>query len=234
MPRLKAANNAHTVLVQAVGASDPTIYVQDVSKFPTPPFRISVDAEIMEVTAVDTNLKSFTVLRAQEGTVAATHSIGAAVENRFTAGTLAELADKAQDVDPIASSLSSHTAATIAGGAHGGLPAHKSTHASGGSDALSPADIGAVALGTNNQVVNLIRALNQQIDTRSLVLSYTSGMLTSVTEKDGNTTVKTTTLTYDASGRLTQVQEQAGGKTVTISLSYNADGTLASVSRSVA
>lgn len=91
MPRLQAANNARTVLAQAVGTSDATIYVQDVSKFPTPPFRITVDNEIMEVTTVDAALKAFTVLRAQEGTTATTHSIGAAVENRWTAGTYAEL-----------------------------------------------------------------------------------------------------------------------------------------------
>lgn len=95
MPRLKAANNARTVLTQAVGVSDTTIYVEDVSKFPAPPFRITVDNEIMEVTAVDPDAKAFTVMRAQENTVAASHLAGAVVENRWTAGTYNELLSQA-------------------------------------------------------------------------------------------------------------------------------------------
>ena len=110
MPRLNAANNARTVLTQTVGTSDTTIYVQDVSPFPSPPFRITVDNEIMEVTAVDNNLKSFTVARAQEGTAATSHSIGAAVENRWTAGTYAELATQSS-VDSVQTSLNAHLVA---------------------------------------------------------------------------------------------------------------------------
>ncbi len=135
MPRLKAANNARTVLVQPVGISDTTIYVQDVSKFPSVPFRITVDAEIMEVSAVDADLKAFTVERAKEGTSAATHSIGASVENRWTADTYNELAGMGDLVwDNIANKPPSFTPSP-----------HKSTHASGGSDPLTPADIGAAA-----------------------------------------------------------------------------------------
>lgn len=109
MPRINAANNARTVLAQAVGTSDTTIYVQDVSAFPAPPFRITVDNEIMEVTAVDTGLKSFTVARAQEGTAATSHAIGASVENRWTAGTYAELATQSS-VDSVQTSLNTHLA----------------------------------------------------------------------------------------------------------------------------
>lgn len=109
MPRINAANNARTTLAQTVGTSDTTIYVQDVSPFPSPPFRITVDNEIMEVTAVNSTTKSFTVLRAQEGTAATSHSIGAAVENRWTAGTYAELATQAS-VDSVQTSLNAHLA----------------------------------------------------------------------------------------------------------------------------
>lgn len=218
MPRLNAANNASTVLVQACSSSDTTIYVQDVSRFPVPPFRITVDNEIMEVVAVAANLKTFAVSRAQEGTVATSHGIGASVENRWTAGTFAELADKAQDVDPKFDASTGHKHSGAAGDAPpvpwanvsgkpalvenaGNTPsiladteanrpaagvvgrifiatdtqriyrdtgtawvlvgvvqwadvankpstfppsAHKSTHASGGADALTPADIDAV------------------------------------------------------------------------------------------
>lgn len=111
MPRLNAANNARTVLVQAVGTSDTTIYVQDVSAFPAPPFRITVDNEIMEVTAVNASLNSFTVERAKEGTAATSHSVGAGVENRWTAGTYAELATQSS-VDSVQSSLNAHLADT--------------------------------------------------------------------------------------------------------------------------
>ncbi|MGD9663122.1 MAG: hypothetical protein AB7U63_17840, partial [Porticoccaceae bacterium] len=135
MPRLNVANNAGTVLVQACTFSDTTIYVQDVSKFPSPPFRITVDNEIMEVTAVDTNLKTFTVSRAQEGTTATSHNIGASAENRWTAGTYGELAGMAD-----------LTWTNVQGKPSSFTPSvHKNTHATGGSDALAPADIGAAA-----------------------------------------------------------------------------------------
>lgn len=171
MPRLNAANNARTTLVQAVGTTDTTIYVQDVTSFPSPPFRITIDNEIMEVTAVDTTTKAFTVLRAQEGTTATSHLIGATVENRWTAGTYAELAGSADlmwdniENKPTAFPPSAHNSTHATGGSDpltpadiGAAPsshthprsqitdfAHKSTHATGGSDALTPADIGAAS-----------------------------------------------------------------------------------------
>jgi len=89
-------------------------------------------------------------------------------------------------------------------------------------------------LGANNQSVNLFKALNQQIDTRSLELVYDeSGNLVTVYEKDGETTVKTTTLEYDSSGNLSTITEQVGGKTITITLSYDTNGNLSVVSRQV-
>ena len=89
-------------------------------------------------------------------------------------------------------------------------------------------------VGTSNQTVNLFKALNQRVDTRSVELVYDANdMLITMTEKDGSTTVKTTSLSYDASGNLTTVTETVGGKTVTITLTYDAGGNLASVTRSV-
>ena len=108
MPRINAANNARTTLVQAVGTSDTTIYVQSVASFPSPPFRITIDNEIMEVTAVNATYNSFTVERAKEGTTATTHSIGASVENRWTAGTYAELVS----ADHTHTNLDAHLAET--------------------------------------------------------------------------------------------------------------------------
>jgi YD repeat-containing protein len=89
-------------------------------------------------------------------------------------------------------------------------------------------------LGNTNQSINLFRALNQQIDTRSLELVYnTNGNLTTVYEKDGETTVKTTTLGYDSNGNLSTVTEQVGGRTITTTLNYDANGNLTGITRQV-
>lgn len=91
-----------------------------------------------------------------------------------------------------------------------------------------------ISAGTTNQDVNFIKALNQQIDTRNVTLTYDgNGNLTTVTEKDGTTTVKTTTLSYNGNGQLTTVTEQVGGKTITTTLNYDGNGNLTSVTRSV-
>lgn len=92
MARLQSANNAEATLINGIAPSDTSFQVSDASVFPTPPFRITVNAEIMEVTAKNNGTNTFTsVLRGQEGTTAANHSSGASVQNRFTAGTHEEL-----------------------------------------------------------------------------------------------------------------------------------------------
>lgn len=123
MPRLKAANNAQTTLAANCTALDTVIAVDDVLRFPDPPFRITVNDEIMEVTSVDYENKRFTVLRGVEGTVAAAHNVGAMVENRFTAGTFDELVDtshrhtgSAGDAPPIPLAGIDAAARTIPGG----------------------------------------------------------------------------------------------------------------------
>lgn len=89
--RLNVANNGMTTLSGVITASAVNVAVLDVSTFPAAPFRITIDAEIMEVSVVNAATKTFTVIRAQEGSTAATHNSGAAVENRWTAGTYDEL-----------------------------------------------------------------------------------------------------------------------------------------------
>ena len=86
-------------------------------------------------------------------------------------------------------------------------------------------------LGTLNTDLNKIKALPLKTDTRTTTLTYTSGVLTSVVDADGTTTVKTTTLTY-TSGVLTSVAEVAGGTTVTTTLNYTS-GVLTSVTKAV-
>lgn len=89
MARLNAANNAETVLSQAVAVDDLVITVEDASVFPTAPFKLTIENEILEVTEVVGN--TFTVLRGQEGTVASAYNVGAKVKNLFTAGSHNEL-----------------------------------------------------------------------------------------------------------------------------------------------
>lgn len=85
--------------------------------------------------------------------------------------------------------------------------------------------------GNANDDVSLIYSVQHQAHTRSTVLTYTNGWLTKVEEKDGSTVIKTTTLSYDASGRLTSVSETAGGVTVTATLVYDGNGRLVEVQR---
>lgn len=93
MPRIQAANNTTSTLAASIDAVQTSFTVSDASKFPDAPFRLSVDNEIMEVGAIDRPSNTFSqVLRAQENTPAAPHNAGVSVENRFTAGTYAELA----------------------------------------------------------------------------------------------------------------------------------------------
>lgn len=89
MARLRAANLAQTTLSKEISNTATSLDVFDSSGFPTPPFRITIENEILEVTNVSGN--TFTVVRGVEGTTSAAHPYGAEVENRFTAGTYAEL-----------------------------------------------------------------------------------------------------------------------------------------------
>lgn len=89
----------------------------------------------------------------------------------------------------------------------------------------------SIPLGANNAEIALVKSLIQPTHTRSVELVYTSGVLTSVLEKDGSTTLKTTTLNY-TSGTLTSVVEVCGGTTTTTTLNYTS-GTLTSVTRAV-
>lgn len=85
MARLNAANNAHSLLVNAITEFDTSLEVLDGSIFPVPPFLITIEDEIIEVGAKSENVFS-DLLRGQEGTTAVAHSDGVTIENRMTAG----------------------------------------------------------------------------------------------------------------------------------------------------
>ncbi|MGY0692991.1 hypothetical protein ACW2QC_09410 [Virgibacillus sp. FSP13] len=107
MPRLNAANNANSTLSSAIDSTQTTIDVVDASEFPAVPFRLTIDDEIMEVSAVSGN--TFTVERGLENTTATSHKSGTKVENNYTAGTHKELADKAE-VQSLQTNLNEHKA----------------------------------------------------------------------------------------------------------------------------
>lgn len=82
------ANNANNSLNGAINNSVTSLDVNSASQFPSDGnFRIIIDSEILLVTAVSTN--TFTVIRGQEGTAAASHSDGASVVQILTAGSVA-------------------------------------------------------------------------------------------------------------------------------------------------
>lgn len=102
--RLNVTNNGQTTLAGGVTTTGTSMTVTDATSLPEAPFRVSVDAEIMEIGAINrvTGVLS-NLLRGQEGTLAATHNSGAIVENRFTAGTFQELSaaiDRARTYAP--------------------------------------------------------------------------------------------------------------------------------------
>ncbi len=86
--------------------------------------------------------------------------------------------------------------------------------------------------GDANSDVSLIKSVQHHTHTRSITLTYSGGNLSTVTEKDGANTVKTTTLNYSG-GKLVSVVEVAGGVTVTQTLQYDASGNLTGITRSV-
>src|SRR5690606_35114137 len=108
MARLKAANNAQSLLSANITASATSLTVADGSVFPEPPFLITIDDEIIEVGTKTGNTFSG-LLRGQEGTVAAPHSSGAIVENRMTAGSYNELATQ-QQVNELQNTIVAHLA----------------------------------------------------------------------------------------------------------------------------
>ena len=95
MTRFNAANNWETTINMVGGLGggegDLTLTVADATGHPDVPFKITINNEICNVTAVATN--DFTLERGQEGTTRAAHDSGAKVENLFTAETWSGLWD---------------------------------------------------------------------------------------------------------------------------------------------
>ncbi len=60
-------------------AGDTELVVADATGHPTVPFKVTIEGEICDVTAVATN--TLTIVRGREGTTTAAHDDGAKVEN---------------------------------------------------------------------------------------------------------------------------------------------------------
>ena len=91
MAFLNVKNRAASTLAADISDTDTSLTVAsgEGTKFPSAPFHITVEDEIMEVTAVNTD--TFTVTRGVEDTTAAAHSAGVRVELRITAKIIQEL-----------------------------------------------------------------------------------------------------------------------------------------------
>lgn len=147
MARLNAANNVETELTSAVTNTDTKMDVKDASKFPAPPFLITMNTaeEIVKVTFVSKS--ALTVERGQEGTTAQAWDASTPVAMNFTAGMYDELETEkgAQDkADKAESNANSYTDKNVFSGKYADLP-DKPTIPSKASDvnAASQADFDA-------------------------------------------------------------------------------------------
>ncbi len=109
MAFLKVKNNAGSALASAINASATSLTVVggEGVKFPGSNFHISVDDEILLCTARDDDI--FIVERGKEGTTAASHNAGAAVQLRWTAGYVEELQGATADLQSDVSDLQEKT-----------------------------------------------------------------------------------------------------------------------------
>jgi hypothetical protein len=127
MPRLRAANRAHTTLDGALNDSATTISVVDASVFSAPPFRAVIQAgddfEIVEVTGIATNDLTVAArgsLAFPDDTSAQSWDSGAVIAQEITAG----YSDEKLTVEDVAPILNSWTGtglvAILPGWVHGG------------------------------------------------------------------------------------------------------------------
>jgi hypothetical protein len=87
-------NNANSTLLATItaGATSLAVATGEGARFPsTFPYHISIDSEILQVTARTTD--TLTVVRGQESTAGAAHSLGAAVRLNITAKAISEIQD---------------------------------------------------------------------------------------------------------------------------------------------
>jgi len=92
---------------------------------------------------------------------------------------------------------------------------------------------GLIKQGDGNQ--DILEKKSAEIEThdRNTVTAVSANIITSITEKDGATIVKTTTFSYLGSGNLNTIVIVAGGKTTTVTYSYDGNGNFTGTTRTV-
>ena len=91
-------NNANSTLANAIDEDDLSLTVAtgESGRFPTSyPFLLTIEDEIIKVTSRTGDV--LTIVRAQEGTAAASHTAGKAVRLNLTAATISQLQDAVDD-----------------------------------------------------------------------------------------------------------------------------------------
>jgi len=85
---------------------------------------------------------------------------------------------------------------------------------------------------TTNSDVIAYRALLLPIDTRSVEMTYANDRISQVVEKDGSSVISTVSISYNADGTVNTLTQIAGGKTVTYTFNYTA-GKISGITKSV-
>jgi len=152
---LNVKNNAESALASAItaAATSLTLITGDGAKFPASNFHISIDDEILLCSSRTGDV--LTVTRAQEGTVAAAHAVGAIVALNVTAGIITQLQEAVDlgggeggggdmlksiydtDNDYIVDNAEKLEGSTKSEVQDHAPKAHKSSHENGGADEIS-------------------------------------------------------------------------------------------------
>jgi len=85
---------------------------------------------------------------------------------------------------------------------------------------------------TTNSDVIAHRALLLPIDTRGVEMTYANDRISQVVEKDGSSVISTVSISYNADGTVNTLTQIAGGKTVTYTFNYTA-GKISGITKSV-
>ena len=172
--RLQAANNARTTLSGGISDSAVTLTLGSGSSFPTSNFRISVDAEIIEVGSRSGNTCSG-LLRGREGTIAAAHSDGAQVQVRFTAGHYDELAAGA-DLTAHTGAAAPHSGHETPTGAQSKVDTHKNAATIDHPDnSVTAGKLADGAVDTLNRIASAARTTNGGTDANKLAVTDANG-----------------------------------------------------------
>lgn len=162
------------------------------------------------------------------------NAIGADVKS--ISSSVSSKLDKTQNLNDLSNKATSRTnlglgtAATQASTAF--ATSEQGAKADTAVQSANPTLTGTITLGGADTDVAKVRAATIETDDRAVTLAYTGADLTSVTEKDGAATVKSTAISY-SDGRVVTVTETAGGVTVTTTLTYDGSGNITGTTRSV-